>query len=591
MKNFAPHWPLHRPGAPGPEPAEPAPPKLCAACGATADKAAHLGVCDACGHHERRSARQTIAHLTDAGSFQETDGRLVSRDPLGFVDDRPYHERLVELRERTGESDAIITGMARIDGHEIVLAVLDFGFLGGSMGVVVGEKIARAAHRAARKKRPLVTVVASGGARMQEGMLSLLQMAKTAAAIKRLKDQGAPYVSVLTNPTTGGVFASFANLGDLVIAEPGALIGFAGPRVAEQAMGRKLPPGAHTAEFLLAHGMVDAIVDRRELPARLATALSVLAAPRGDFPRISPPSQPAKPNAPVDPWLIVQAARDPDRPTSLDYIQRMLDPFVELHGDRAGSDDPAVIAGIGLLGDRALAVVALERGHGPTAEQRRGGRARPAGYRKAQRVMRLGARLGMPVLSLIDTPGAYPGVESEEGGLASELAESMALMSDLPTPTVAAVIGEGGSGGALALAVADRVLMQQFAVYSVIAPEGAATILFRDAERAQELTERLKITAPELHALGLVDAIVPEPAPSAAADPDEASRLLAQAVGAALADLGRRPTRKLLQERWDRYQAIGRKHAGELRRLPFGRPRAKHRPEQARRLETERVGS
>jgi len=520
---------------------------------------AAIGVCSACGYHERRSARATIAHVVDPGSFRETDARLASRDPLGFVDDMPYEERLQETRRKTGETDAIVTGTARIGGVEVVVAVLDFGFLGGSMGVVVGEKISRAAERAARRRRPLVTIVASGGARMQEGMLSLLQMAKTAAAIKRLHDRGVPYVSVLTNPTTGGVFASFANLGDVMLAEPEALIGFAGPRVAEQAIGRKLPPGTHTAEFLLQHGMIDAIVPRQDLPATLGQVLGMLTAKVPEAAVMPLPSAPAADRLPA--WNVVQEARDPRRPTSHDYIHRLVTPFFELHGDRTTGDDPAVIAGIGLLGDAPIAVIALERGHTGDPVDRHEGRARPEGYRKARRVMSMAARLGLPVVSLIDTPGAYPGPESEEGGLAGELAACMALMSDLPTPTLAAVIGEGGSGGALALAVADRVVMLDRAIYSVIAPEGASTILFRTADRAPELSERLKLTAGELRDLGLIDVIVPEPAGGAAMNPDEAARLLGIALVRELERLRDTPVKRLLKERWDRYQAIGRTHA------------------------------
>ncbi|MFM9108677.1 MAG: carboxyl transferase domain-containing protein, partial [Chloroflexota bacterium] len=344
-------------------------------------------------------------------------------------------------------------GKAKIGGVDVILAVLDFSFLGGSMGVVVGEKLVRAADRAGRARSPLVTVVASGGARMQEGLLSLMQMAKTAAAVKRLHDRGVPYISVLTNPTTGGVFASFANLGDITLAEPGALIGFAGPRVAEQAIGRKLPPGTHTAEYLLDHGMIDAIVPRTALRGVLASLLGLLSGPSGPFPG-EPPGGASGSGPPAAAWDLVQGARSLDRPTSLDYLDRMIDEFFELRGDRVSGDDPAVIAGIGMLAGNPVAVVALERGHDAEREARHGGMARPEGYRKAQRVMRLAARLGLPLLALVDTPGAYPGPESEEGGLAGELAACMALLSDLPTPTVAADIGEGGSGGALALAVA-----------------------------------------------------------------------------------------------------------------------------------------
>ena len=519
---------------------------------------ARYRVCATCGHHERRTARETILHLTDPGSFQEMDARLASTDPLSFADDMPYRERLAEQRQRTGEIDAIVTGTATLAGNPIVVAVLDFAFMGGSMGVVVGEKFVRACDRARGERRPLILVVASGGARMQEGMLSLLQMAKTAAAVTQLREGGIPFVSVLTNPTTGGVFASFANLGDVIIAEPGSLIGFAGPRVAEQVMGRKLPPGTHTAEFLLAHGMIDAIVDRRRLRRYLSALIEIFAAGGAEFRPDDESSVLDGPAAAVSAaWDAVQSARHPARPTSLTYIERMLDCFVELHGDRQSGDDPAVIAGIGILAGSAVAVIAQERGRPADPTDRRGGRAFPEGFRKARRVMTLAARLKLPLVSLIDTPGAYPGVEAEERGLASEIATTMAYMADLPTPVVAAVIGEGGSCGALALAIADRVLMQSGAIYSVISPEAAATILYRDPSRAEELSARLKLTAPDLHALKIVDRIVPESAAGPDSDPDAAAALLKAAIVRELASIQRTPLDRLVSTRIQRYRAIG----------------------------------
>ncbi len=522
-------------------------------------------VCPTCGRHERESARTAILRLTDPGSFREHDTGLVSTDPLRFEDDTLYRHRLLALREETGESDALVTGFARLGEQDIAIAALDFAFLGGSMGVVVGEKLVRIAERAREKKLPLVTISASGGARMQEGMLSLLQMAKTSAAIQRLKAAGCLYVSILAHPTTGGVFASFANLGDLLFAEPGALIGFAGPRVAEQVTGQKLPEGSHTAEFLYAHGMIDAVVDRRQQRELLSRTLQIVAAPRSGHHRRGRRFRSPRGGTDLPAWDAVQRARASDRMTSTDFLQRLLGDLVEMRGDRASGDDPAVIAGIGTLDGKAIAVVALERGHLEDRLLRHDGRPYPEGYRKARRVMDLAERLRLPLLTLIDTPGAYPGVEAEERGLASELATSLARMSTLRTPIVSAVIGEGGSGGALALAVADRVLMLEGAIYSVIAPEGAATILYRDATRAPELSSKLKLTAIELKRLHIVDEVIPEPAD--ATDPDALADALADAIMNALGDLQRKRIGRIVNERYDRYQRFGRRHARRPRRL------------------------
>ena len=547
----------------------PVPDRFCPRCQAplSADVvyATHR-VCAACGYHDRESARSAILRLIDPDSFHEHDAGLVSTDPLRFEDETAYRERLRLLRETTGESDALVSGFARLDGHEIAIAALDFGFLGGSMGVVVGEKLVRLAERARERKLPLLTISASGGARMQEGMLSLLQMAKTSAAVQRLREAGSPYISILAHPTTGGVFASFANLGDIMVAEPNALIGFAGPRVAEQVIGSQLPEGSHTAEFLLAHGMIDAILDRREQREALARILSILLAPHSGHDRRARRFRRARPSPDLAAWDAVQRARAGDRLTSLDFIARMFSDFVELHGDRSSGDDPAVVAGIGTLRGKSVAVVALERGHDEDRRRRHEGRPFPEGYRKARRVMDLAERLGLPLLTLIDTPGAYPGVESEERGLAAEIAASLARMSRLRTPVVSAIIGEGGSGGALALAVADRVLIFAGSIYSVIAPEGAAAILYRDPERAPELSTKLRLTATELKRMQIVDEVVPEPATGTGADPDAAAAALAEAVSNAFAGLQGKRIARVVKERYDRYQRFGRPHAKRPRR-------------------------
>jgi acetyl-CoA carboxylase carboxyl transferase subunit beta len=547
----------------------------CPRCGsvATGDEATdQFGVCRVCGYHHRESARAAIVRLVDGDSFREQDSGLASTDPLHFVDETAYRERLLALKAETGEADALVSGFARLHGHEVAIAALDFGFLGGSMGVVVGEKFVRIAERARERCLPLISISASGGARMQEGMLSLLQMAKTSAAVQRLREAGCPYISILAHPTTGGVFASFANLGDIIFAEPGALIGFAGPRVAEQSSGQKLPEGSHAAEFLYAHGMVDAIVDRREQRDYLARCLTVLTAPRSGYQRRAHTFRSPRNGPEVPAWDAVQRARAARRLTSVDYLERMLGEFVELHGDRSSGDDPAVVAGIGTLDGKAIAIIALERGHLEDRERRHDGRPYPEGYRKARRVMEMAERLHLPLVTLIDTPGAYPGVESEARGLASELAGSLARMSTLRTPIVSAVIGEGGSGGALALAVADRVLMLGGAIYSVIAPEGAAAILYRDATRAPEISSKLKLTAHELKRLNVIDEIVPESDTGTDADPDAAAALLAASITNALAELQRKRINRVLRERYDRYQNIGRRHAKRpRRRLPFPR--------------------
>jgi acetyl-CoA carboxylase carboxyl transferase subunit beta len=231
-------------------------------------------VCQKCGHHFKLGALARIQLLADAKSFSETDADMVSSDPLGFVDSKPYPARIAAAQAKSGHKDAVLTGDARISGIPVVLAVMDFDFMGGSMGSVVGEKLTRAAERAFTERKPLVIVSASGGARMQEGTIALMQLAKTVAAVARLDEAAIPFISVLTDPTTGGVLASFASLGDLVLAEPGALIGFSGARVTSGTIGEKLPKGFQRSEFLLDHGFVDQVVPRSQLKERIAFFLN-----------------------------------------------------------------------------------------------------------------------------------------------------------------------------------------------------------------------------------------------------------------------------------------------------------------------------
>lgn len=515
-------------------------------------------VCAGCGRYLAMPSPARIAQLADPRTFRELDRGLISVDPLQFIDRKSYRQRLVEARRQTGLREAVTTGICRIGRRPVVLVVFDFEFLGGTMGSVVGEKVASAFEHAVRRRLPLVSVAASGGARMQEGMLSLMQMAKVSAAAARHDRAGLAFISILTDPTFGGVTASFASLGDVILAEPGAQIGFVGPRVIEQTTGATLPPDSHRAETLLRAGLVDLIVPRdnlRETVTYLITHLSPTAGPRArpdELPeRLKDSGLPA--------WERVRLARHMGRPTMSDYVARMTTGFVELHGDREGGDDPAVIGGLGQLGGQTVVLVGQERGSTPELQAKHHhGMAGPEGYRKALRLMQLAAKFRMPVVTLIDTPGADPSYESEHRGIAQALAHNLAEMAVLPTPTVAVIIGEGGSGGALALGVADRVLMLEDAIYSVISPEGAAAILYRDAAQAESLSEALKITAHDLLRLGVIDVVVPEPPGGAHLDHAAAAASLRQYIIATLRELRRLPQSKLLGRRYAKYRHIGR---------------------------------
>ncbi|MGC8633054.1 MAG: acetyl-CoA carboxylase carboxyltransferase subunit alpha [Candidatus Limnocylindrales bacterium] len=690
----------------------------------------NLRVCPKCGHHFRLRADTRLRLLLDPDSFEEHDAGLESADPLGFVDLKPYPDRLAAARISSGLRDAAVWGTGRIDGQPVAICVMDFAFIGGSMGSVVGEKVTRAAEHALAESVPLVIVSASGGARMQEGTLALMQLAKTCAALERLAAAGVPFLSIMTDPTTGGVFASFAVLGDVNLAEPDALIRFAGERVASGTIAVELPPGYQRAEFLLEHGFLDRVVPRdrlreevarllcylregtpcaeapfppgeplaratgegREaafrpfgfLPPRLpnlpvveagrrsvaalgaqaaeigAHAAEVIGgrapgdgtgphaeAPSGTAPGLSPAAPTSTPlaaggpgsgAAPASPasvastgsasssaqaapaasssaqvapaaggappvgtrrsspaafpssapdaaeqeraWARVQAARNVKRPHTLELIRAMASDVVELQGDRLFGDDPAIVGGLARIPGHAFVFVGHQRGSETEENIRRNfGMAHPEGYRKAMRLFTLAERFHLPVVTFVDTGGAYPGPASEERGVAEAIARSIAMMTRLQTPIVTVITGEGGSGGALAIATGDVVLALENAIYSVISPEGCASILWRDPAAARQAAASMHLTAPDQLALGVVDEVIPEPPGGAQEDPVAVAASLAGRISDHLARLEALPIQELVDQRYARYRSMGAFTTVERELAPAGR-----RPDLASRL-------
>lgn len=516
-----------------------------------------LGLCPSCGHHGRLTATERVEALVDTGSFRPLDIRDVVEDPLGFVDSMPYKERLRKARERTGQSEAVLGGTARILGHAVVIAVMEFGFLGGSLGIGAGERLTAAAEHALMMRRPLLLVTASGGARMQEGAWSLMQMAKVSGAIAALREAGIATISLITDPTYGGVAASFATQADVILAEPKARLGFAGPRVIRQTMKQDLPPGFQTAEFLLERGLIDLVVPRPLLRDRLGALLSLVDPQRTTHPPATMESRTPPTPGRREAWTAVLEARNRNRPTFRDYLSRICEVFVELHGDRTGSDSPTVVGGLARIAGHTVVVVGTQKGHS-TEEliATSFGMAGPEGYRKACRLFELAERLAMPVVTIVDTPGAYPGAAAEEQGQAGAIAESILRLTSVHVPVVAAIVGEGGSGGALALAVADRVLMSEQAIYSVISPEGCAAILW-NSDDAPTAARALRLTAADLLEAGIVDRIVPEPEGGSQADHGAAAAFLEAEIGAALRETSALPPERLVASRRERLRRFG----------------------------------
>ncbi len=478
-------------------------------------------ICPKCHGYFRVHAYRRIEMIADEGSFEEWDKEMDFVNPLDF---KGYEDKINHLKERTNLNEAVVTGKVMINGNPAVVGVCDGRFMMASMGWIVGEKITRAVERATQEKLPVIIFTCSGGARMQEGIVSLMQMAKTSAALKKHSDAGQLYISVLTDPTTGGVTASFAMLGDIILAEPKALIGFAGPRVIEQTIGQKLPKGFQRSEFLLDHGFVDRIVEREELKAVLtqilemhhsADASEVKAALKDAAEQnADDPAETVKEQIrdSLDAWERVQISRKKDRPVGTDYIDALFTDFMELHGDRYFKDDHAIVGGIAYFHGIPVTVIAQAKGK-TTKENldRNFSMPSPDGYRKALRLMKQAEKFGRPVICFVDTPGAFCGLEAEERGQGEAIARNLFELSGLKVPVLSVVIGEGGSGGALAMAVADEVWMLENAVYSVLSPEGFASILWKDSKRASEAAEVMKLTAGDLKRLGIIEQVIPEP--------------------------------------------------------------------------------
>ena len=587
--------------------------RKCNKCGRpiyTEDVKNNFYICPKCDGYFRVHAYRRIEMTIDSGSFEEWDREMEFVNPLNFPG---YEKKVQAVREKTNLNEAVVTGRGTIHGQKTVIAVCDSRFIMSSMSHNVGEKIARAVERATALRLPVIIFACSGGARMQEGLVSLMQMEKTSAAIKRHSDAGLLYISVLTEPTTGGVTASFAMLGDIIIAEPKALIGFAGQRVIEQTIRQKLPEGFQRAEFQMEHGFVDLIVERPEMKDTLSSILRIhanrnewnykgegrrkqesekaqesgsarkiqgsaegekgtgslseqelLAALEKSFDRKSAVIKrtPEKElqeiaNRQLSAWDTVLISRSEDRLISSDYIEELFDGSIELHGDRYFGDDGAIIGGIATWHGMPVTVIAQEKGKSTKENLKRNfGMPNPEGYRKALRLMKQAEKFGRPIICFVDTPGAFPGIEAEERGQGEAIARSLFEASNLTVPVLAIVVGEGGSGGALAMAVGNEVWMMENAVYSVLSPEGFAAILWKDGKKASEAAKVMKMTAKDLYELGLIECIIPEPEPATKANKEEICRELDWKLEEFFLRFRDMTRAEAVSQRYDRFRAF-----------------------------------
>lgn len=542
----------------------------CPKCGEVVyrdDVKAHGYVCPKCEGYFRIGTRTRIRMVADTGTFQEWFTDLETENPLEYPG---YEEKIADLQEKTKLHEAVTVGKCMVNGLETVLGVCDARFLMGSMGYVVGEKITRAFERATEEKLPVVLFTSSGGARMQEGIVSLMQMAKTSAAIRKHSEAGLFYLPVLTDPTTGGVTASFAMLGDVILAEPGALIGFAGPRVIAQTIGQKLPEGFQRAEFLVEKGIIDGVVERQELKETVWKLLNIHQDALqyihyGDTQNVEnlPEIRNSRGKAAgcdkkeLTAWERVEISRSKERPTTLSYVQQVFDDFLELHGDRSFRDDGAVIGGIAMFGGQPVTVIGQQKGKNVKENiYRNFGMASPEGYRKALRLMKQAEKFGRPVVTFVDTPGAACGIEAEERGQGEAIARNLLEMSGIQTPMVSILIGEGGSGGALGLAVTDEVWMMENATYSILSPEGFASILWKDGKLAKEASEVMKITAKDLKKLQIIEKVIREPEPANEENLPEIAEEIREDLDGFLRKSCQKTREQIVEERYERFRRM-----------------------------------
>ncbi len=524
-------------------------------------------ICPHCGNYFHMPAYRRIKMIADRKSFVEWDAEMEEQNPLQY---KGYEEKLRALREKTGLNEAVVTGKCTIKGMSVALGVCDCRFMMSSMGEVVGEKITRVFERATEEKLPVILYICSGGARMQEGLVSLMQMAKTSMALRKHSDAGLLYVPVLTDPTTGGVTASFAMLGDIILAEPKALIGFAGPRVIEQTIGQKLPKGFQKAEFLLEHGFIDKIVERDDQRLVLADILK-LHENKGENSSTSKVAEAHisdksngntvwpefTPSGDFTPWEHVQLARAKTRPTGKDYIEALFDDFIEFHGDRHCGDDAAVIGGVAFFHGHPVTVLAQEKGEGTKENIARNfGMVSPEGYWKSLRLMQQAEKFHRPVICLVDTPGAFCGLEAEERGQGEAIAKNLYTLAGLTVPVLSIVIGEGGSGGALAFAVSDEVWMLEHSVYSILSPEGFASILWKDSKKAKEAAAVMKLTAEDLCEMGMIEHVIPETEPVNRENMADVAGCLENGISDFLEKYSGKEPEELLEHRYQRFRKM-----------------------------------
>ncbi len=500
---------------------------------ANSSKYKYFKVCSNCNFHFHMPAKDRINSIIDSGSFKEINKNLTSSfEQIAQEEIEKYDEKIKTDQFRTGLNEAVITGTAEINDNELVIIALDFGFLGGSMGLIVGEKIALAYELAAKKQLPVVTIINSGGSRIQEGVISLMQMSKTVSAANLLKNSNIPMISILCNPSTGQTMSSFATLSDIIIGEPGARIGYSSYRKLKSKNTDELKD-KYTSEDFLKKGFVDLVIERNNLRYQLSTIISILK-PKYSFNpkkiKISPKKK-FKYNEPLDSLKI---SRNLKRPKSSDYINDIFSDFIELHGDRIENDDDSVKIGIGKITNQPFLLIAQERKvlskTNNNVERNYNNKILPSGFRKASRALDLAEKFKIPCLCLVDSVYPELSLKSEYSGLAYSISELISKKLSLETPILSVIIGEGGSETALAFSIADTIMMQKNSIFTPLSPEEAAKIKLGDSRKVKEISSIMKFTSQDCLDLGIIDRVIDEPQDGSHQDHAEASRILQESI-------------------------------------------------------------
>ncbi|WP_156761129.1 carboxyl transferase domain-containing protein [Microbacterium karelineae] len=497
----------------------------------------------------RTSAAELIALIADAGTHRSWDTAPAEPD-LGDA----YRAELAAAAEKAGVDESIVTGEALVDGRRVALIACEFAFLAGSVGIAAAERFVAAMERATAEGLPVLASTASGGTRMQEGTVAFVAMVKIAAAVAAHQDAGLPYLTYLRHPSTGGALASFGSLGQVTVAEPGALVGFLGPRVYEALYGERFPEGVQSSENLAAHGVIDGVLPPEGLRDVVRRTLRLLERPTHaelTARAADPGSAGEDPPGATDAWAAITRTRDRRRPGLRQLLRHAATDVVPLSGTGQGERDPGLALCLARFGGIPCVVVGqdrrTQRAHAPLG---------PGGLRAARRAMHLSEELKLPLVTVIDTPGAALSQEAEEGGLASEIAHCLADLATHRGATLSVLLGEGTGGGALAILPADRTLAAEHAWLSPLPPEGASAIVHRDTAHAPELAEQQGVASARLRAAGIVDRIVAE-RPDASAEREAFCVRMGDAIAQELAALQlMQPDRRRVL-RHERYRRLG----------------------------------